>query len=310
MSGVSSGGLSRDGRWFTDQWSDGLRFSVQVEKVLRDVKSPFQHVLVLETTQLGRMLVLDGSIQCSEADEAAYHELIVHPGLCRRGARKADDKAVLVVGGGDGGAAREALRHRDVKRVDLVDIDGEVTRAARELLPSIWCRPDGSGPLHEDERLQIRHEDGLAFLESSDKAPRQGYDLIVVDATDPAGPGTVLFSDDFYRAVLGRVREGGAVAVQAGSWWCLPQVLRRAHDGLRRAFGRAEAYHCWSAVYPGGLWNLVIATFGDDPSKVDPSFVAPLDGCRWYDASTHEAAFVLSFEERRTLRGCSSKTAT
>jgi spermidine synthase len=300
---VAPGSLSDDGGWFTDGWSDDVLCSLRVTAVLRDVRSPYQHVQVVETAALGRALILDGNIQCAEADEAAYHELIVHPGLCRAGARRGGEKRVLVIGGGDGGAAREALRHPDVVRVDLVDIDPEVTRAAQELLPGIWLRPDGSGSLHEDPRLTVRNEDGLAFLESGADVPAEGYDLVVVDATDPDGPGTVLFSDRFYDALRAQTRAEGAVAVQAGSWWYLPQVLRTAHGGLARAFGRAEAYQCWSAVYPGGVWNLVIATFGDDPAEVDPARAERLHGCAWYDAAVHRAAFALPPNARQVLAG-------
>ncbi|MFW5878641.1 MAG: spermidine synthase [Myxococcota bacterium] len=299
---LAPGSLSPDHEWFTDGWTSGLRLSVRVKEVLRDLRSPFQHVLVLDTHEMGRMLVLDGNIQCSEADEAAYHELIVHPGLCRQGARRGDDKAVLIIGGGDGGAAREALRHSSVSRVDLIDIDPEVTRAARDLLPGVWKRPYGSGPLHEDERLTVRNEDGLAFLESSPDRPEAGYDLVVVDATDPIGPGAILFSDRFYQALRSSLREGGAVSVQAGSWWCLPEVLKTAHGGLKRVFGRAEAYQCWSAVYPGGLWNLVMATLGDDPAQVDETRAGALSGCLFYDASVHRAAFALGPRARAVLQ--------
>ncbi len=302
MVAIGTKGCSREEGWFTDNWSGGLRLSVRVKRVLRDVESAYQHVRVLETEELGRMLVLDGNIQCAEADEAAYHELIVHPGLCRAGAGTGRKKNVLIIGGGDGGAAREALRHEDVGRVDLVDIDPEVTRAARELLPGIWRSPRG-GALHEDTRLQIRNEDGLRFLEEAAEVPAEGYDLIVVDATDPVGPGTILFSDRFYEALRCRIGEHGAVSVQAGSWWFLPDVLRTAYRGLGRVFGMARAYHCWSAVYPGGLWNLVLATLGDDPAEVDRERAEGLLGCRFYDAESHRAAFVLSPDARRALRG-------
>src|SRR5690606_30226788 len=133
-------------------------------------------------------LVLDGNLQCAEGDEAGYHELLVHVGLCRK-AVGAGKKRVLIIGGGDDGSAREALRHADVERVDLVDIDENVMNAARELLPSLWRTPDGRS-LDDDERFCAHAEDGLAFLEEGDEP----YDLIVVDASDPVGPGTVLYS--------------------------------------------------------------------------------------------------------------------
>ncbi|RMG17285.1 MAG: spermidine synthase [Deltaproteobacteria bacterium] len=287
--------LSPSGDWYTDSWQPGaLLWSVHVRRVLRDEQTPYQRLRVLETESHGRMMVLDEAVQVAESDEACYHELLVHPGLCRRGASQGP-KRVLVIGGGDGGAAREALRHPGVTHVDLVDIDPAVTRAARDFFPTLWVRPDGSGPLDDDPRFHLHHEDGLTFL----KGQSEPYDLIVVDSTDPVGPGEVLFSNAFYALVAEHTRPGGAAAVQGGSFWYLPEVLERATTGLAAAFGRAEPYVCWSDVYPGGLWNLVLATFGDDPAEVDRERAGALTGCRFYSAEVHPALFALGRWRRR-----------
>ena len=153
----------------------------------------------------------------------------------------------------------------------------------------MWQRPDGSGPLDADPRLSVHHEDGLAFLDRQSEP----YDLVVVDSTDPVGPGEVLFSDAFYERVAAHLRPGGAAAVQGGSFWYLPEVLERARSGLSRALGRAEPYVCWSDIYPGGLWNLVLGTFGDDPAEVDDGRAGALEGCRFYSAAVHPALFAL-----------------
>jgi len=291
-------GFSADGGWYTDSWSpDRVLWSVRVEAILRDEQTAFQHLKVVDTPSHGRVMVLDGAVQVASRDEASYHELIVHPGLCRPALAGRDDLRVLIIGGGDGGAAREALRHPGVAQVQLVDIDPGVTRAARELFPTVWRLPHGEGSLDLDPRLEVFHEDGVAFLEGGG----EGYDLIVVDSTDPVGPGAVLYSDRFYGLIRDRLRPGGACAVQGGSWWYLPEVLRLAHGGLRRALGRAEAYQCWTDVYPGGLWNLVLATQGDDPREVDLARAGALEGCAWYDAEVHRAAFALPPNARAVL---------
>lgn len=290
--------LTPEGDWYAEVWSPGTLFSLKVSRVLRDVVTPYQHLRIVETPDLGRAMILDIALQVAERDEAGYHELLVHPGLCRAGARSGDGKRVLVIGGGDGGSAREALRHPDVAHVDMVDIDAEVTKAARELLPTVWRRPDGSGPLEDDPRFHLHHADGLAFVEAATEA----YDLIVVDATDPVGPGATLFSDRFYGALRDHLAPDGAVAVQAGSWRWLPRALQAAHAGLAKAVGRAKPYVCWSPIYPGGFWNLVLATRGDDPAEVDPARVAALGPLDWYDADVHRAAFVLPPAARRVLR--------
>lgn len=289
---VQRDALSPDGRWYTDVWCDDILWSVGVKEVLRDLHSPFQHLQVLQTERLGRVMVLDRAVQVAEADEAAYHELLVHPGLCRLGSQGTERK-VLVIGGGDGGAAREALRHPDVVQVDLVEIDPEVPNAARELLPSIWRRPDAKAPLEEDPRFTLHVADGAEFVRAAVSRRSDRYDLIVVDSTDPVGPGEVLFSEAFYRTLIKILRPGGAVAVQAGSWFFLPRALQLAMQGLGAVFARAEAYQCWSAIYPGGLWNLVLATPGDDPARVDEKRADALDGCAYYSAAVHTAAFAL-----------------
>ncbi len=244
--------LSPGGDAFTERWAPGTLHTFEVKAVLRDRVTPFQHLRVLDTVDLGRVMVLDVAVQVAERGEASYHELLVHPGLCRRGARRASDRRVLVIGGGDGGSAREALRHPDVAHVDLVDIDPEVTAAARDLLPTVWRRPDGAGPLDDDPRFHLHHADGLAFL----AAAGEPYDLVVVDATDPVGPGRVLFSEPFYEAVKARLRPEGAVAVQAGSWFALPEALRLAHAGLSAVFPGPRSTSAGRRSTPGasGTW--------------------------------------------------------
>lgn len=278
-------------------WAPGIVWSVDVREVLFDTRSEFQHIQVVDTAPLGRVLVLDGHVQCAEGDEAGYHELLVHVGLCRQGGARAH-RRVLIIGGGDGGSAREALRHQDVERVDLVDIDGAVINAAREFLPTLWTVPDGDGPLEEDPRFFAHAEDGLAFLEESSTAD---YDLIVVDASDPVGPGAALYSARFYAAIRRRLRRGGAVTVQAGSFRYLPTVLQLVHTGLRAHFEVVRAYECRTSVYPGGVWNLVVATGGDDPTVVDDARARALTGLSYYDSATHRAAFVLPPAARSVL---------
>jgi len=287
---VNDLGLSDDEKWLTDRWANDILWTIRVRRVLREVQSDYQRVQVLDTPRLGRMLVLDGNIQCAEADEAGYHEMIVHPALCRRGARdQIAGRRALIIGGGDGGAAREILRHPDVSRVDLVDIDAEVIRAARELLPRIWQRPHGDGPLDDDPRFHVHCVDGIGFLE----AVKEPYDLVVVDASDPVGPGAQLYAERFYRLIRGVLRDGGAVAVQGGSFWYLPEVFKLVYHRLSSVFPMVKPLSCFTAVYPGGVWNLHLATLGDDPACVDEARAARLSGCQFYSAETHASAFVL-----------------
>lgn len=291
------GGLSSDKRWLSDCWSPDVFWRIGVQEVLLDERSAYQHVQVVQTQKLGRMLILDGNVQCAEADEASYHEMIVHPALCRRGAAHGHGQRALVIGGGDGGAAREILRHPSIGYVDLVDIDPLVTDTAATYLPSIWRAPSG-GPLENDPRFHLHHEDGVAFLEQNGA----GYDLIVVDASDCIGPGTTLYSENFYQLIRHRLLPRGAVTVQAGSFFYLPDVLATVYRGLAAVFPKVAAYQCFTAVYPGGLWNLAMATLGDAPEHVDAERADALQDLRWYNASAHLAAFVLPTMAQEIIR--------
>ncbi|CAM9194595.1 unnamed protein product, partial [Hapterophycus canaliculatus] len=294
---VAKSGLSPDSRWITDPWDRGVLFSVKVDQILHDVRSKFQRVQVLETPAMGRMLVLDSALQCAERDEAGYHEYITHAALCRKGAAAGTGKRACIIGGGDGGAAREILRHDDFSVVDLVDIDAEVMAASKKFIPNIWRHPTSSGdhyvPLDSDPRLTVRAEDGVAFLSDDSQ---EGYDLIVVDASDPIGPGAALYSDNFYALLRHRLKPKGAVAVQGGSFWYLPLVFRTVFHGLKKAFPEVRALQCFTAVYPGGLWNIQLATLGDDPQEVNLEKAKDLcarNELSFYSPEGHNAAFAL-----------------
>ncbi|CAM9403303.1 unnamed protein product [Chrysoparadoxa australica] len=251
------------------------------------------------------MLVLDGALQCAEKDEAGYHELITHVAVCRKGISGGSRKRALIIGGGDGGAARELLRHDDVESVELIDIDGEVMKAAKEMLPSIWKHPGSSSEgkyklMDDDPRFKIRVENGLDFVmqkaTGASAGGDGGYDIIVVDASDPVGPGKALYSTDFYGALKKCLRPGGAVTVQGGSFVYLPLVFRVVHAGLSAVFPIVKAYSCHTQIYPGGVWNLHCATLGDDPAEVDEDKAEALakdHQLKYYSAGVHRASFVL-----------------
>jgi spermidine synthase len=291
---VSRCGLSPSGSWVTDPWRKDVLFSVGVDKVIHDSRSKYQHIQVLSTSSMGRLLVLDGALQCAEGDEASYHEMIAHVPMLRKGAASGGGKRALIIGGGDGGAARELLRHEDIASVDLVDIDAEVMRVSKELLPSVWRHPHSTPesylPLDDDPRLNVLPLDGLTFVEQGKDSE---YDVIIVDASDPVGPGAALYAPSFYAALRRKLRAGGAVAVQGSSFWYLPVCFRTVFHGLKSAFPVVKPYQCFTAIYPGGLWNLQVATLGDDPADVDRQKADSLKGLQFYSSDVHGASFAL-----------------
>lgn len=297
---VSRCGLSSDGRFVSDSWLRGVVWSAEVQEggVLRDERSDFQRIMVVETVSLGRALILDGALQCAERDEAGYHEFLAHIPLLRSACRDTGVR-VLIVGGGDGGVAREVLRHDSVEAVALVEIDGRVAEAARSLMPTLW-----PPTLDEDPRLEVILADGFEYVRS---APAT-FDLVVVDASDPVGPGVALYQPAFYEALRACIRPGGAVVAQAGSFWYLPRVFRTVYHGLKAAgFATVKPYSCFSAVYPGGQWNLVCATSesGDDPAEPHPTrapaFARAHPNLQFYDPDAHVATFALPPLARRVL---------
>ena len=153
-----------------------------------------------------------------------------------------------------------------------------------------------------DKRLHIHYVDGIKWLKSvgKDDGPAP-YDLVLVDSSDPVGPGTALYTDEFYALVRAALVEGGAAGVQAGSFWYHPEVFQTVVHGLRRAFPVVKPLECFTAVYPGGTWNLVMATLGDDPEDVNEARAKGLGALDWYSARRHRAAFGLSPRAERVL---------
>jgi len=227
--------------------------------------------------------------------------MIVHVPLSRKGASASKDKHALVIGGGDGGAVREILRHSDVAQVTQVEIDPAVIQAAKDFLPSIWQHPylDTGGqpaPLHIDPRLTVLNLDALQYLQ--ERADQKLYDLVIVDASDPIGPGKSLYTTEFYELLKSVLRPGGAVAVQGGSFFWFKGVFNTVYHQLNKVFPMVKPYQCFTAIYPGGVWNLQLATLGDDPQQVDVAKVNAIktratEHLQWYSAETHHAAFAL-----------------
>ncbi|GAA2515274.1 polyamine aminopropyltransferase [Pilimelia columellifera] len=221
----------------------GVRLSVEVVETLHDERSRFGHIQVLDTVFHGRMLVIDGIIQTTERDEFVYHETLVLPAALRHGA----PTSALIIGGGDGGALRQALRLRSLTRAVQVEIDDTVTRVCRQHLPSV------SGGAFDDPRAELVFADGARLLaETSER-----FDLIVLDLTDPTpgGPAEPLFAADFLRVARAALNPGGVLAMQCGSVTVQPAEVA---GQLRR--GRAVFTHVdlHTAVVPG----YQLSTFG------------------------------------------------
>ncbi len=222
----------------------GQRFRVLRE--LARVRSEYQDIQVIETASHGRVLVLDGAVQITEADEFVYQEMMAHVPLLAHGAAR----RVLIIGAGDGGVLRRVLQHRTVEQAVMVEIDGEVIRLSREHLPGI------GGDAWTDPRAQVIVGDGIAHV--ADAAPGS-YDVIIVDSTDPVGVGEALFTEAFYADCARALSPAGLVVNQSGVPFMQPEELRVTSLRRAQAFCFVSAYVAAVPTYVGGLMTLGIA---------------------------------------------------
>jgi spermidine synthase len=248
-------------------------------------KTPFQRMEVYETASHGRVLLLDGLVQTTEEDEFFYHEMLVHPAMMSH-PRPRD---VLIIGGGDGGALREVLRHR-VKSAVLVEIDARVIAVCRKHFP-------GLAASFGDKRAEIVVDDGNRFIRETDRR----FDVILVDSSDPVGPSAVLHRKAFYAALKRCLRPGGIIAGQAGAPLFHLEHLRKKRFFLKELFSFALYYLGPVPTYPGGLWCYVYLSDRVDPRK-DPRKNVPRK-LRYYNSDVHRASFALpEFLKERPLR--------
>ncbi|RJQ09230.1 MAG: polyamine aminopropyltransferase [Bacillota bacterium] len=267
--------------WFTEVHTPNFQIKVRVNRTLEVRRTTYQEMAVLDTVDFGRMLVLDGYIQTTEADEFIYHEMIAHVPLFTH----SNPQRVLVIGGGDGGVVREVLRHKSVEAVDHVEIDEAVTEASRRWLPSISHALD-------DPRVQQHFTDGVEFVRLAAKKRGGVYDVIIVDSTDPLGPAVGLFGPVFYRNCRNALRPGGLLTVQSESPWFTRHAMLRSFHGIRRSFPLTKVYLAHIPTYSTYAWSFTIASDGVDPEQADIPGPLPFE-TNYYTPAIHRAAFAL-----------------
>ncbi len=270
--------------WFREALVDDWGAAMRVREVLYDEESDHQNVLVVDTERFGRVLALEGVVQVAQADEYIYHEMVSHtPLLAHPGAER-----VLVIGGGDGGVIREVLRHPSVKSVRLVEIDEAVVEFSRKWFPEV------SAGAFDDQRLTLTITDGAAFM----KDPQDAYDVIIVDSTDPVGPGAVLFTQEFYADCRAALAPGGVLVTQNGLPFFQPQELRDARKRLGAVFQHTGFFLMANSSYCGGFMTLGFSTddaaaFRPDPDQLKERFAAAGLQTRYYTPELHPASFAL-----------------
>lgn len=268
--------------WYTENHTEEARFSIKIDRQLVSKQSEFQRIDIFESREFGRILTLDGYLMVTEKDEFIYHDMITHVPM----ATNPDIKKVLVIGAGDGGTVRELLRYDTITHIDMVEIDEEVVKVCKEFLPVTACRLT-------DERVHLYFEDGLKYV----RLKEGEYDLIIVDSTDPFGPGEGLFTKEFYGNCYRALNETGILVNQHESMYYSSYAasMKRAHQRIKDSFPIAKIYQAHIPTYPSGHW-----LFGFASKKFDP--IKDLDAKHWnklglktryYNTDLHVGAFAI-----------------
>ena len=276
--------------WFSEispMWKD-VALSIKIKEHLLSKKTEYQQLDVFKTTTCGNMLVLDGIIQATELDEFAYQEMMTHIPLCAH----PNPQNVLVIGGGDGGILREIAKHDCVEHIDICEIDNEVIEASKKYLPSMACG-------FNDPRVHLHLADGSVFI----KKKQRFYDAIIVDSSDPIGPGEALFKSSFYEAMKTALKNDGIIGTQAESFFLHQQTVRDLVKICKNLFNNAKYAFMMVPTYPGG--NIGTCVASDTINPAIPARTLPdkvLDGLQYYTPEVHKSSFILPALGQRLIK--------
>jgi len=276
---------------FDEGLHSGVNLALNVEKVLYREKTDLQDLMIFENSQFGRVMSLDGAVQTTEKDEFIYHEMFVHVPVFAHG----NVKKALIVGGGDGGAARQFMKHDGIE-VTLVDIDRTVIELSQKFMPSI------SGGAFQNPRLNVVIADGCQFVKNADVK----WDVIIVDSTDPHGPGEVLYTEEFYSDCKSCISDGGIIVTQNGVPFVQEPELRTSYDRLNTLFSDVSFYLAAIPSYVGGSMAFGWATNDITLRKlallgITNRYVEAGIETDYYTPEVHQAAFSLPLHIQRML---------
>jgi len=270
---------------FDEFYNERTGLTVGVERLLFSEQSEYQLVEVYETDTWGNLMTIDGMVMLSEKDEFVYHEMLSHVGMFAH----PNPERVLIIGGGDGGTAREVLRHQSVKKVDMVEIDETVVRASKEFLQDVgdWDNP----------KLNVLFEDGIKYVQDI----QEPYDVIIIDGSDPVGPAEGLFKKDFMQACYNGLAENGILTAQTESPWVQDyhSSMNRVFTALNAIYDVSKMYLAYIPLYPAGMWSFAYASKGLEPSEDDviERVKSGMDlfgpQLRYYNEEVHKGCFAL-----------------
>lgn len=277
--------------WYSEFHTPNVKLSIKVERQLYSAHSEYQRIDVYESHEFGRFLTLDGCMMLTEKDEFIYHEMITHVPM----AVHPNPRRILVIGAGDGGVVRELTRYSSIDHIDLVEIDEMVIDVCKQYLPQTAC-------CFDDPRVQIHIEDGVRFIRSCENQ----YDVIIVDSTDPFGPGEGLFTKEFYGSCYKALREDGIMVNQQESPFYSDDVaaMQRAHKRIIESFPISRVYQAHIPTYPSGHWMFGFASKHYHPVTDLRTAAWKAQGIhtRYYNPNLHIGAFSLPTYVEQLLR--------
>ena len=271
-----------DDLWYSEYHTPSVRFSIKVNHQLHHEKSNYQTISVFDSPEFGRFLTLDGIMMLTERDEFIYHEMITHPAM----AANPSISQVLVIGAGDGGVLRELAKYSQIQQIHVVEIDERVVEVCKKYLEKTACG-------FADPRIQLYFQDGLKFIRHKENT----YDLIIVDSTDPFGPGEVLFTKEFYGSCFKALTQQGILINQHESSFYKNDIkeMQAAHGCIKQIFPISQVYQAHIPTYPSGHWLFGFASKGIEPLKnlKEKEWNQLGISTRYYNTQLHSGAFAL-----------------
>ncbi|MDG1154313.1 MAG: polyamine aminopropyltransferase [Alphaproteobacteria bacterium] len=271
-------------KWYKETLHENVRVEYAIDNVLFQDKTQHQDMILFENKTFGRMLALDGVIQTTQKDEPCYHEMLTHTPILAHG----NVKNILIIGGGDGGIARECLKHKNIN-VTMVELDSYVTDFSKKHLPTL------SNDAFDNEKLELIFQDGCEFV----KQHNNKYDIIIVDSTDPIGVGEVLFTEEFYKDCKNCLTEGGILVSQQGVPMLQGDEIINTKRRQQPHFADVRFYKTAVSTYFGGFMTLGWATDNIELHKIDLQTIqtrfkqAGLNDLQYYTPNEHIASFSL-----------------
>lgn len=280
-------------QWIKEKQTPHLILSAEIDEILYSGKSEFQTIEVAHSLEYGNMLVLDGVFQTSEREEYMYHEMIAHVPLYLH----PNPKRVLIIGGGDGGVARECVRHESVEEVTMVEIDGMVVDLAKKYLPTI-----SKAMIEKNPKLNVIIGDGIAYMEEA----KDYYDVIIVDCSDPIGPGEGLFTEEFYKNTYKALKKDGLFVQQTESPFLHQTLVQKVYGYISQHFLITNLFMTYIPLYPSGMHCFTIGAKVYDPKKWEPNreIMSPM---KYYNYDLQRAVFALPNFVREYLASANMK---